>query len=152
MDPTYTVAWNWLLHGAKRWCLLLLETPAATVLGEAIGACDDDGSGGGGGGEGEGEGEGGEGGKGGKKGDGQDQCRRLLSSGASLRWPREYSRLKAEAGALGMLEVVQRGAASASTCSRPCGPAPVDTKEWSAMLAELVKLCTRSSRCGRPPR
>jgi len=35
-DPTYTSAWNWLLHGMKRWVLFPPSVSRATIVGEAL--------------------------------------------------------------------------------------------------------------------
>jgi histone arginine demethylase JMJD6 len=105
VDPTFTAAWNWLLHGRKRWALFPPGTPRATVLGDVAASAAGYGVGDGGGGGGDGVGDGGAGG--GDGGHAGDEYAQLLANGASYWWAREYPRLRARAGELGMLECVQ---------------------------------------------
>ena len=97
VDPRSTSAWNWLLHGKKRWCLF-----PPTIDPKDIGVeTGEDECGGREDANNEREG-------GGGHDDNEARWRQLSGNGAAYWWATQYSRLSGEIGRqLGMLECVQ---------------------------------------------
>ena len=109
-DPNATAAWNWLVHGRKRWCLFPPHIAESTVLGP-LAKC-----------EGGNEEDGGEGGGEGEASDvedaadstterngegGGDQYQALMANTAAYWWKWTYPELLSRGAELGMVECIQ---------------------------------------------
>ena len=96
VDPRSTSAWNWLLHGNKRWCLFppTVDPRDIGVVVVSSGAAEGEG-------EEEKEKDGGEGGGG--------VAEEVAANGAAFWWATHYPRLRAAGvgAALGMVECLQ---------------------------------------------
>ena len=85
VDPTYTAAWNWLLHGEKRWVLFPPHVSLETVVGSSSSSSSSS-----------------------NALDSEEFYKVLATKGSGYWWAEHYPRLKLRQKELGMVEILQK--------------------------------------------